>query len=507
MNSRSGEPSGSDNFALDRNGKPIVDRFGRPVRKRSAIPEPKERKEPLPRSTRRSERRHAAEPRQRSASEFGTPSTPPRSRASRSEPLRSEPLRSEPQRSEPPLPKPPEYRRGAGRPAPETPRVAPLPPLDPPVAHPAQPSRWDTGRHYAEQPRYPEGGYEISSRRAERARLSAPVTAPDREGRRRKIGGREATSIAPRPPKRKHRFGFFKILGALLTVLILLLVGTAIWIDTSLQRTDALASYDGRVGNTAGTNWLLVGSDSRAGMTPEDADRLMAGELDDTVGRTDTIMVVHVPTFGGKPTMMSLPRDSWVNIPGYGENKINQAFSLGGPQLLQRTIEEATGLRIDRYAEIGFGGFAGLVDSVGGIEMCLNEPLVDPMAGIDLQAGCQKMNGPTALGYVRSRYASANGDLDRVERQRQFLSALSNKLSSAGTLLNPFRSLPALDALTSSVTVNDGDHVWNLAGLAMAMSRGPEQKTVPVGGYMDTYAGNALLWDEAGAEQLFSSLR
>lgn len=482
MNPRPGEPSGSDDYALDRNGKPIVDRFGRPVPRRSPLskvedlPKPKE------------------QPR------------PPKYR--RSSPSRDVP-RDIPRTNSP--------RRESGRHRPphtEVPRAAPLPPSN--VGSHRSSLRDDARdypRDYAQQPHSyeqprPEAGYEIPSRRQERmARIGSQAW----EGRRRKekepfprIGGRGPAS---RSPRRRRNFSVFKTLGALLLVLVVLLVGTGIWIDTSLNRTDALQKYDGRVGNTAGTNWLLVGSDSRAGLSNEDADRLMAGELDESTGRTDTIMVVHIPTFGGKPTMVSFPRDSWVNIPGYGENKINQAFSLGGPALLQQTIEERTGMRIDHYAEIGFGGFANVVDSVGGINMCLDEPLQDPMAGIDLQAGCQDMDGPAALGYVRSRYASANGDLDRVERQRQFLSALSTKLSSPTTIFNPFRSLPAIDALTSSLTVNDSDHVWHLAGLAFALARGAEQETVPISGPLETYAGSALQWDDAAADQLFESLK
>ena len=250
-----------------------------------------------------------------------------------------------------------------------------------------------------------------------------------------------------------------------------------------------------------------MGSDSRAGLSKEDADRLMAGELDDSVGRTDTIMVVHIPRFGGDATMLSLPRDSWVDIPGHGQNKLNQAFSLGGPALLQRTVEQATGIHLDHYAEVGFGGFANVVDSVGGVEMCLDEPLDDPMAGIKLQAGCQELDGPTALGYVRSRYTSARGDLDRVERQRKFLAGLSKKIKSPGVLLNPFKNLKVADALSSNMQVNEGDHVWHLASLGLALAGGAKQETVPIAGYQDTYAGNVALWDEAGAEELFSKLR
>ncbi len=291
----------------------------------------------------------------------------------------------------------------------------------------------------------------------------------------------------------------------LLAVFLVIGGGTLLWADSQLQRTEALQNYEGRVGGTAGTNWLLVGSDSRAGLDQETADRLSAGMLDESEGRTDSIILVHLPLVG-KATMISLPRDSFVNIPGYGENKINAAFALGGPALLQRTVEEATGLRIDHYAEVGFAGFANAVDGVGGVEMCLEEPLDDPMAGINLPAGCQELDGPNALGYVRSRYASAGGDLDRAGRQRQLLSALSKKMLSPGTLFNPFRLFPTVSGVASSLTVDKSDHMWHLARLGVKM-RGAKQEVVPTSGSADNYAGSVLLWDQAAAEQLFSSLR
>ncbi|MDN6388014.1 MAG: LCP family protein, partial [Corynebacterium sp.] len=213
------------------------------------------------------------------------------------------------------------------------------------------------------------------------------------------------------------------------------------------------------------------------------------------------------PTFGGKPTMVSIPRDSYVDVPGYGQDKINSAFSYGGPQLLQQTVEQATGMRMDHYMEIGFGGFGKIVDAVGGVELCPAEAIDDPMAGLNVEAGCQEMDGPTALGYVRTRYTSANGDLDRVERQREFLSAVVSKVGSFGTLANPFRALPLINAFSEALTVDEGDHVWHLARLAFGMVRGADQQTVPVGGFADTDAGSVVLWDDEAAEELFSDMR
>ena len=169
-------------------------------------------------------------------------------------------------------------------------------------------------------------------------------------------------------------------------------------------------------------------------------------------------------------TMVSIPRDSYVPIPGYGSDKINAAFSARRAQLLAQTVEQATGLRIDHYAEIGFGGFAGLVDAVGGVTMCPTEPISDPLAGIELPAGCQELDGRTALGFVRSR-ATPRADLDRMVNQRQFMSALVRRASSPTRAAQPVALVPdgARGGRTPS-RVNDGDHLWDLgaAGVGAA---------------------------------------
>src|SRR5206468_7326241 len=133
-----------------------------------------------------------------------------------------------------------------------------------------------------------------------------------------------------------------------------------------------------------------------------------------------------------------------------------------------RTVETQTGLRLDHYVEIGFGGFADLVDAVGGVDMCLKEPINDPKAGINLPAGCQELDGQQALGYVRTR-ATPRADLDRVIHQREFLSALMSKITEPGTLLNPFDLVPLINGLSGAITVDGGDHAWNLASLALSM--------------------------------------
>lgn len=229
-------------------------------------------------------------------------------------------------------------------------------------------------------------------------------------------------------------------------VLLLLVVGGAVWADTSLSRVDALGNYEGRPADTPGTNWLLVGSDSRTGLTPEQEAELATGG-DIGAGRTDTILLIHVPA-SGPTTMVSLPRDWYVPIPGNGTDKLNASFSLGGAPLLVQTVEGVTGLRIDHYAEVGFGGFADMVDAIGGVDICVPYDIVDPLAGIDLRAGCQELSGPQALGFVRSR-ATALADIDRMNNQRLFLSSLLSKATSPTTFLNPFRAVPLVRGSSS----------------------------------------------------------
>ncbi|GAB3076641.1 LCP family protein [Corynebacterium aquatimens] len=289
--------------------------------------------------------------------------------------------------------------------------------------------------------------------------------------------------------------------GSLIAVLVTLVIVVTLFADAKLNRVDAMP--DDHVKNTAGTNWLIVGSDSRQGLSQEEVDRLGTGG-DLGQGRTDTIMLLHIPN-AGTATLVSIPRDSYVEIPGYGYDKINAAFAFGGPELLATTVEQNTGLRVDHYAEIGMGGLAGMVDVVGGVEICVEEAIQDPLANLDVQAGCQKMDGPTALGYVRTR-ATAQGDLDRVARQRQFLGALMDRVLSPGVMLNPFRAIALATRGPGLFIVDKHDHVWHLARVALAM-RGVQTETVPIGGFQDTEVGSVVLWDEAQADALFARLR
>lgn len=284
-------------------------------------------------------------------------------------------------------------------------------------------------------------------------------------------------------------------------------IGTAFWVESALRRIAVFSNYDGRPNEGSGTNWLLVGSDSRADLSPEQQAELSTGG-DLGSGRTDTILLVHIPALGSaQPTaMVSIPRDSYLNIPGYGMDKVNAAFAEGGPPLLAQTIEQASGLHLDHYAEVGFAGFGAVVDALGGVQVCPAEPIDDPLAGIDLPAGCQTLRGPEALGYVRSR-ATARADLDRMFKQREFMAAMLHRAASPLVWLNPWRWYSVPHAAVGALSVDQGAHVWDLARLAIALLGSETRLTVPVGEITDNEAGSVVVWNSDTAQALFEALR
>ena len=281
----------------------------------------------------------------------------------------------------------------------------------------------------------------------------------------------------------------------------------AVWVESNLRRVSVFSAYDGRPGAGAGTNWLLVGSDSRGDLTPEQqAELSTGGDLGD--GRTDTILFVHIPApLSGEPTtMVSIPRDSYVDIPGYGSDKINAAFAEGGPALLAQTVEQATGLRLDHFVEIGFAGFGAVVDALGGVEICPADAISDPLAGIELAAGCQTVDGRNALGYVRSR-ATPRADLDRMLHQREFMSAMLHRASTPLTWLNPLRWYAVPRAALDALTVDEDAHVWDLARLGWALHGSATTLTVPIGEFTGNESGSVVIWDSTAAPELFDALR
>lgn len=297
-------------------------------------------------------------------------------------------------------------------------------------------------------------------------------------------------------------------------LIVALWVGLLVWAGLSawgrVTKVDAFPSGS-RPGAGKGSNVLLVGSDSRAGLSAAQGRALGTGgsSVSGGTGRTDSIMVLHMPD-SGKPTLVSFPRDSWVSIPGHGQGKINAAFAIGGPKLLLQTIEQVTGLRINNYMEIGFGGFAGVVDAVGGVRMCIPQNVKDKDAHIDLKKGCQTLDGKNALGYVRSRHAFATGDLARAQHQREFLAALMKKIASPTNVLLPWKLKSIGDSGAKGLAVNKGMSpiqalkiMWTLKGI----SNGGVSVQVPVANPNYFVAGEStVLWDKARATKLFDDL-
>ena len=298
---------------------------------------------------------------------------------------------------------------------------------------------------------------------------------------------------------------------------VLFYVGLGYWTSHALNKTDALSAHV--VPDTAGTNWLLVGSDSRAGLSKAEQKSLKTGK-DEGTQRTDTIMLVHLDE-SGKPTLVSFPRDSYVKIPahkssdgtkvGDAKNKINAAFSFGGASLLVRTVEANTGLHIDHYMEIGFLGIRDLTDAVNGVDMCVPRNYKDKNSGLNVKKGCQTMNGKTALAYVRMRYADPKGDIGRIERQQQFVGSLIHKAVQPSVFLNPFATKSLATAGVDSVVVSKHDGVIALGRLGMGMKNlsGGKGKvmTVPISNPdASTPVGSSVLWDEKKAAKLFRQL-
>ncbi|MEV6317856.1 LCP family protein [Streptomyces sp. NPDC051776] len=317
-----------------------------------------------------------------------------------------------------------------------------------------------------------------------------------------------------RPPRRLRK----TVIGVV-TVAVVASVSSYAWADSKLNREVDLAKVQNRPPDGEGTNYLIVGSDSRDGLSDDDRKSLHTGTAEGR--RTDSMILMHTGAQG--TTMMSLPRDSWVTIPGYlrpetgkhvpaGKNKLNAAFSIGGPELLVRTVELNTGLKIDHYAEIGFAGFVNIVDSVGGVDVCLDRDIKDKKSGADLKKGCQTLNGRNALAFVRQRHQEAEGDLGRSQNQQKFLAALARKAGQSDTMLSPAKLYATMEAGLDTLIVDKGTGLENLTSMFRAMkgvsSGGGKRLNVPVSNpALQTPKGSAVQWDEARARKLFGELK
>jgi LCP family protein required for cell wall assembly len=307
--------------------------------------------------------------------------------------------------------------------------------------------------------------------------------------------------VAPPPGASRgdRRFRFrFRYVWLLLLLWLVFLVVVPLIAWNKVSKIDAEPGVV-RPGDQPGSTYLLVGSDSRADLSEEERKELNTGNAGG--GRTDTIMLLH--TGNGPDVLMSIPRDSQVTIPGHGTNKINAAYAFGGPKLLVRTIEQNTGIRIDDYVEIGFGGFVDLVDAVGGIEICPKEDMVDADANLSIKKGCQDADGEVALAYARSRHAQQLGDLDRTAHQREVVSAIGDAALSPWTFINPVRYWNTSMAVPGAVAVSEGTGPFSVAQALLAVSRldsGGLTCGTPI------TDGSAEHWDQERAEALFQKI-
>ncbi|RSN58287.1 transcriptional regulator [Streptomyces sp. WAC 04229] len=300
------------------------------------------------------------------------------------------------------------------------------------------------------------------------------------------------------------------------TALVVTTVGTYFWANSKLNREVDLSKVIERPEAGEGTNYLIVGSDSREGMTDDQKKDLHTGSAEGK--RTDSMMILHTGDNGS--TLISLPRDSDVEIPSFvgsdsgktypgtgRHTKLNAAYAEDGPELLVRTVEHNTGLRLDHYVEIGFAGFANIVDAVGGVEMDIPQDIKDKKSGADLKKGKQTLNGEEALAFVRTRYALAGSDLDRTKNQQKFLSALASQVATPSTVLNPFKLYPTMGAGLDSLIVDKDMGLFDLASMFWAMKSvsGGEgtSMNMPISGSV----GGNLKWDDAKVKQLVQELK
>ncbi|MFE0103230.1 LCP family protein [Streptomyces sp. NPDC059009] len=300
--------------------------------------------------------------------------------------------------------------------------------------------------------------------------------------------------------------------------------GVVTSLDTGIKRVDAFKDMKNRPKDEDGNgmNVLLVGTDGRDKISAEEKAKYRLGGA--PCHCTDTLMIVHISEDRDRASVVSLPRDSYADLPPHtdqttGEkhhehpNKINAAYAEGGPSLTVRTVEHMTKVKIDHYLEVDFTSFMKTVDELGGVEVCTARPLKDSHTGLDLSVGTHELNGGEALQYVRSRYVDGASDIGRMQRQQRFLAALIAKATSGGVLLNPVKFRDVARTLLSSVRADKGFGSSEIIALGRAM-RGfspssSEFTTVPLARKGETLPGigSTLKWAPERSEKLFEALR
>jgi LCP family protein required for cell wall assembly len=309
--------------------------------------------------------------------------------------------------------------------------------------------------------------------------------------------------------KRARTQRMLALVTSALSALVLLTSGSG-WLLAGY-----VSSHLGRVNaGTAGTpesgplNILLAGVDVRAGLTKREERVLHVGHA--TGQNSDTLMVVHITGDHKHIQVVSLPRDSWVRVPGFGMNKINAAFGLGGPKLMVKTVEQATGLVINDFVEVNFLGFVKIINALGGVDICLPYAVNDPYSGLHLAAGRHHVNGIRALQFARDRHSFALSDLARIGDQQQLLSSILSEAVSSGTLTNPVKFSRFLSAATAATKVDQHLDVTGLADQLRFVRPGAVSfTTVPLAStnYQAPNGESAVLWDKTAASALFERIK
>ncbi|MFP5072084.1 LCP family protein [Pseudonocardia nantongensis] len=313
-------------------------------------------------------------------------------------------------------------------------------------------------------------------------------------------------------PKRRGR----RVLAVLLAVVLVLLLaaaGAVVYLTSSIGNDisripDAFRGLDAgsRPASFGGTTFLLVGTDSRAAGPTTGAGADAA--VDAGSQRSDVIMLGTVAPDGRSASVVSIPRDAWVDVPGRGMNKINAAYAYGGAPLLIGTVEQLTGIRVDHFGVIDFAGFTSLVDSVGGIDVTVAQTTGND--GVDFTAGENHLDGTQALAYVRQRYDLPGGDLDRAARQQNAMKALLDKVQQKVTT-DPGAIYAFATSVGDAVSVDDSLSNAGLVQLAVG-SRDLRASTVsfvtaPVTGLGREGGQSVVHLDAEQGAQLWGAVR
>jgi len=296
-------------------------------------------------------------------------------------------------------------------------------------------------------------------------------------------------------------------------------------VSASINKIDAFAGLTDRPDKaSSAVNYLIVGSDTREGLTKEELKQLRVGSVKSAAGkRSDTMLLVHISKARDKAVIVSIPRDTYALIPEHKNaqgkvipakhSKINSAFNWGGAPLLIQVLEDMTDLKIDHYVEVNFAGFADVVDALGGIEVCTKKDINDPKSHLVLAAGVHNLNGIEALKYVRTREFDGLGDIGRMQRQQGFISSVLRKATSAGVLLNPITMVNFVNSSLSAVITDSGLKSSDLITLAKQMKSLSTSKvrtlTVPLSDlyYNANGVTASVLWDPVLAPELWLRLK